>query len=56
MKKIKKLMIIDGHAFAFRSYFAFSASNLTNSMTGLPSGAVFGFFRMLFKLLQDFDI
>lgn len=49
-------MIIDGHAFAFRSYFAFSASNLTNSMTGLPSGAVFGFFRMLFKLLQDFDI
>lgn len=55
-KKIKKLMIIDGHAFAFRSYFAFAASNLTNSKTGLPSGAVFGFFRMLFKLLQDFEV
>lgn len=55
-KKIKKLMIIDGHAFAFRSYFAFSASNLTNSKTGLPSGAFFGFFRMLFKLLQDFEV
>jgi len=55
-KNIKKLMIIDGHAFAFRSYFAFSASNLTNSKTGLPSGAVFGFFRMLFKLLQDFNV
>nr|AID56284.1 DNA polymerase I [Leptospira sp. GIMC2001] len=49
-------MIIDGHAFAFRSYFAFAASNLTNSKTGLPSGAVFGFFRMLFKLLQDYDV
>jgi DNA polymerase-1 len=55
-KSMKRFMIIDGHAFAFRSYFAFAASNLTNSKTGLPSGAVFGFFRMLFKLLQDFDI
>ncbi|MCC5814983.1 MAG: DNA polymerase I [Leptospira sp.] len=55
-KKTKKLMIIDGHAMVFRSYFAFSASNLTNSKTGQPSGAVFGFFRMLFKVMQDFDI
>ncbi|TGL24874.1 DNA polymerase I [Leptospira bourretii] len=48
-----RLLIIDGHALAFRAYFAFAASNLTNSKTGLPSGAVFGFWRMLFKLLQD---
>lgn len=49
-------MIVDGHAFVFRAYYAFAASNLTNSKTGKPSGAVFGFFRMLFKLLQDFDV
>ncbi|PKA12462.1 DNA polymerase I [Leptospira meyeri] len=48
-----RLLIIDGHALAFRAYFAFAASNLTNSKSGLPSGAVFGFWRMLFKLLQD---
>lgn len=48
-----RLLIIDGHALAFRAYFAFAASNLTNSKTGLPSGAIFGFWRMLFKLLQD---
>ncbi|TGN14149.1 DNA polymerase I [Leptospira ilyithenensis] len=50
---MNRLLIIDGHALAFRAYFAFAASNLTNSKTGLPSGAVFGFWRMLFKLLQD---
>ncbi|TGK58098.1 DNA polymerase I [Leptospira wolffii] len=51
---MKKLLIIDGHAFAFRAYYAFAASNLKNSKTGQPSGAVFGFFRMLFKLLEDY--
>ncbi|MDZ4725497.1 MAG: DNA polymerase I [Leptospira sp.] len=50
---MNRLLIIDGHALAFRAYFAFAASNLKNSITGLPSGAVFGFWRMLFKLLQD---
>lgn len=55
-KKIKKLLLVDGHAFAFRAYYAFASAGLKNSKTGLPSGAVFGFFRMLFKLLQDFDV
>lgn len=50
---MNRLLIIDGHALAFRAYFAFAASNLTNSKTGLPSGAIFGFWRMLFKLLTD---
>ncbi|TGN18993.1 DNA polymerase I [Leptospira idonii] len=50
---MNRLLIIDGHALAFRAYFAFAASNLTNSKTGKPSGAIFGFWRMLFKLLQD---
>ena len=47
-------MIIDGHALVFRAYYAFQTTNLKNSKTGLPSGAVFGFFRMLFKLLHDY--
>ncbi|MCG6191978.1 DNA polymerase I [Leptospira sp. FAT2] len=51
---MKRLLIIDGHAFVFRAYYAFGASNLTNSKTGKPSGATFGFFKMLFKLLQDY--
>ena len=49
-----KLIIIDGHAFVFRAYFAFQTANLTNSITGKPSGAVFGFFKMLFKIINDF--
>lgn len=52
---MKRLLIIDGHAFVFRAYYAFGASNLTNSKTGKPSGATFGFFKMLFKLLQDYS-
>ncbi|TGK12014.1 DNA polymerase I [Leptospira fletcheri] len=51
---MKRLLIIDGHAFAFRAYYAFAAAHLTNSKTGKPSGAVFGFFRMLFKLFEDY--
>ncbi|EQA35438.1 DNA-directed DNA polymerase [Leptospira inadai serovar Lyme str. 10] len=51
---MKRLLIIDGHAFAFRAYYAFAATHLTNSKTGQPSGAVFGFFRMLFKLFEDY--
>ena len=47
------MLLIDGHALAFRAYYAFAASNLTNSLTGNPSGAVFGFWRMFFKLIQD---
>jgi len=49
-----KLMIFDGHALVFRAYYAFQTANLTNSITKAPSGAVFGFFRMFFKLLEDF--
>ncbi|MEM7180234.1 MAG: 5'-3' exonuclease H3TH domain-containing protein, partial [Spirochaetota bacterium] len=52
---MNKILIVDGHAFAFRAYYAFQAANLKNSLTGKPSGAVFGFFRMLFKILGDFQ-
>ncbi len=50
-----KLLIIDGHSFVFRAYYAFQTAGLKNSITGEPSGAVFGFFRMLFKLIQDYS-
>jgi DNA polymerase-1 len=49
-----QLLIIDGHALVFRAYFAFQTTNMKNSKTGEPSGAVFGFFRMFFKLLHDY--
>jgi DNA polymerase I len=50
-----KLLIVDGHALIFRAYYAFQAANLKNSITGAPSGAVMGFFRMLFKVITDFS-
>jgi len=49
-----QLLIIDGHALVFRAYYAFQTTNMKNSKTGSPSGAVFGFFRMFFKLLNDY--
>lgn len=55
MKEINpQLLIIDGHALVFRAYYAFQSTNMKNSKTGKPSGAVFGFFRMFFKLLHDY--
>jgi DNA polymerase-1 len=50
------LMIIDGHAFAFRAYYAFASIPLKHPTTQKPSGAIFGFLRMLFKLLNDYDV
>ncbi|WP_051964071.1 DNA polymerase I [Deinococcus misasensis] len=47
---IKKIVIVDGHALAFRSYFAINA--LTNSK-GEPLNAVFGFLKTITRLLKD---
>ncbi len=46
----KKLLLIDGHALLYRAYHALPG--LTNSK-GFPTGAIFGFFSMLFKALED---
>ena len=48
----KRLFIIDGMAYAFRSYFAIR--NLRDS-TGRPVNAVFGFARLLLKILREHD-
>jgi DNA polymerase-1 len=46
----QKLLMIDGHALTFRAYHALP--NLTNS-EGFPTGAIFGFFSMFLKALED---
>ncbi len=46
----KTLYLIDGSAYVYRAYHA--VRGLTNS-SGLPTNAVFGFTRMLMKLIDD---
>ncbi|MCB1303121.1 MAG: DNA polymerase I [Leptospiraceae bacterium] len=46
------LLIIDAHAMAYRAYFALQNQNLTNA-SGQVTTAIFGFFRMMFKVLKD---
>lgn len=48
----KRLFVIDGHALCYRAYFAFIRNPLLNSK-GQNTSAIFGFSRMLFKLVQD---
>jgi DNA polymerase-1 len=46
----KKLLLIDGHALFHRAFHALPAMSNTE---GFPTGAIFGFFSMLFKALTD---
>lgn len=48
----ERLFVIDGMAYAFRSYYAIR--NLRDS-TGKPTNAVFGFARMLLKILREHE-
>lgn len=54
MKQSGKLYIVDGHALAYRSYFAFIRNPLINKK-GENTGAVFGFTRMLLLLRSKYD-
>ena len=47
-----RLFVIDGMAYAFRAYYAIR--NLRDS-TGQPVNAVFGFARILLKILRDHE-
>jgi DNA polymerase-1 len=49
--KPNKLFLIDGHALAYRSHFAFINANLTNS-EGIPTGPLLGFANTIVKLLE----
>lgn len=46
------LYLIDGMALLFRSYYAMGQANLT-SPDGVPVGAVYGFLRVLSKILKE---
>lgn len=48
----KRLYAIDGHALCYRAYYAFIKNPLTNSK-GQNISAIFGFARMLIKLIQE---
>ena len=45
--KQMRLLIIDGHAFAYRAFYAIRG---LNSPTGQPTNAIYGFINMLAKL------
>jgi DNA polymerase-1 len=48
----KRLFVFDGMALLFRSFYAMSRLNLT-SPDGVPIGAVFGFLKILVKLMKE---
>ncbi len=49
---MSKLILIDGYSFLFRAFFAIR--NLTRS-DGTPVGALYGFSRMLMKIITEID-
>lgn len=48
---MKKLLLVDGHAMIHRAYHALPPLTSAN---GTPTNAVYGFFNMLYKAIQDF--
>lgn len=55
MSEQKTLILIDGHALAFRQYYALERSNMKTT-DGIPSWAVYGFFKAIFDLLKNKDL
>src|SRR5574344_1011541 len=52
MAERKKLILIDGHALAYREFFALERTGMKTT-ENQPSWAVYGFFKALFDLLQN---
>ncbi len=52
MNKEKTIYMIDGSAYIYRAYHAIRG---LSSSKGLPTNAVFGFTRILLKLIQDYE-
>ena len=52
MENQKTLILIDGHALAFREYFALERTNMRTT-EGIPTWAVYGFFKAIFDLLKN---
>lgn len=55
MDSEKTLILIDGHALAFRQYYALERTNMKTT-DGTPSWAVYGFFKSIFDLLKNKDL
>jgi 5'-3' exonuclease len=49
------LFLIDGHALAYRAYFAFAGTPLTNSR-GEETGAVYGFINTLLSIMPNHPV
>ncbi|MBM3679769.1 MAG: DNA polymerase I [Actinobacteria bacterium] len=47
-----RLFLVDGNSLAYRAFFALPEDFATSE--GFPTGALFGFARMLMKMLQDY--
>ncbi|MFV9504309.1 MAG: DNA polymerase I [Oscillochloridaceae bacterium umkhey_bin13] len=52
MSQRKRLALVDGHALAFRAFFALREAGLRTS-SGEPTYAVFGFAQILLTMLQE---
>lgn len=52
MGESKTLILIDGHALAFRQYYALERTNM-QTKDGTPTWAVYGFFKAVFDLLKN---
>ncbi len=52
MEDKKTLILIDGHALAFRMFFALERTNMQTT-DHIPTWAVYGFFKAVFDLLKD---
>ncbi|MDD7385037.1 MAG: DNA polymerase I [Actinomycetaceae bacterium] len=47
------MLVVDGHSMAFRAYYALNVESFRND-DGVYTNAVFGFARMIDKLIQDY--
>lgn len=55
MGNSKTLILIDGHALAFRQYYALERTAMSTS-DGTQTWAVYGFFKAIFDLLKNEDL
>ena len=51
MSEKKTLILIDGHALAFRQYYALERTGMKNS-DNQPTWAVYGFFKSIFDFIE----
>ncbi len=55
MGNSKTLILIDGHALAFRQYYALERTAMSTT-DGTPTWAVYGFFKAIFDLLKNEEL